>query len=266
MERRSMCIVTLITDYGTRDYYVGALKGVILGIAPDVKIVDITHDIEPHNVVHGAFVLRQVWPWYPPRTIHVVVVDPGVGSDRRIIVGQYAGRLVVAPDNGIVTFLHHDLPAEGVYSVEDRRFTLPCVSETFHGRDVMAPVVGHLAAGVAMREFGPEVDAPELLDVEYLPRIEANVIHGSILHVDRFGTLVTNIRREQIEAVVGRGRTPEVLVNDVLLGPIHAAFCDVRPGESLAMIGSSGLLEIAVNQGNAVERFGHSGVISVVVR
>ncbi|GAG07261.1 unnamed protein product, partial [marine sediment metagenome] len=243
-----MSIVTLITDYGTRDYYVGALKGVILGIAPDVHIVDVTHDIEPHNVSHGAFVLRQIWPWYPSGTIHLAIVDPGVGSDRRIILGQYAGRCIIAPDNGLVTLVHRDIPVEAMYVVEDRRYFMPELSTTFHGRDMMAPVAAHLANGVKPRQFGRVTDRLEMLPGMHRAKATGDTVHGGVLYVDRFGTMVTNIGREQLIGTCGRDHVWEVLVNGIPIGPVRSTFSDVALGEPVAVIGSSGLLEIAVNQ------------------
>jgi hypothetical protein len=262
----TMAIVTLITDYGTRDYYVGALKGVILGIAPEVRVVDITHDVEPHNIAHAAFVLWQVWSWYPEATVHLAIVDPGVGSSRRIILGQYAGRYVIAPDNGLVTLVHQDFTAEAVYVVEDRRYFLPELSTTFHGRDVMAPVAAHLAAGVKPRRFGPAADRLELLPVAHHAVLTGNCVRGSVLYVDRFGTMVTNIRSEQLASPHGQDHPREVLVNGRSIGPVCSSFSDVPSGEPVAFVGSCGLLEIAVNRGNAVNRFGPAESARIEVR
>ena len=260
-----MSIVTLITDYGTQDHYVGALKGVILGFAPDIRIVDVTHEIEPHNVAHGAFVLRQTWPWYPPDTVHLAIVDPGVGSERRTILGRYAGQYVVAPDNGLVTFVHREMAGEALHAVENRGFFLPRTSATFHGRDIMAPVAAHLARGRAADEFGPAIDDPVLLPVEDQARSTGLSVDGKARYVDRFGTLVTNIREEQIAALVRRGGTLEVLVDGIKIGPLRSTFCEVEPGEPVALVGSAGLLEVAVNRGRAVERFGSAPTVGVVV-
>ncbi len=261
-----MPIVTLITDYGMRDYYVGALKGVILRIAPEACVVDVTHEVPPHNVLHAAFVLRQIWPWYPPGTIHLAVVDPGVGSERRIILGQYAGRYVIAPDNGLVTLLHRDQAAEALYVVENRRFFLPDLSTTFHGRDVMAPVAAHLAKGVNPREFGPMTDRLDLLPVADRAEVTGEAVHGSVLYVDRFGTLVTDIRQDQLMGTHRLGRGCEVVVNGHPIGPVRSTFSGVAVGEPVALIGSCGLLEVAVNQGSAVERFGPPDAVRVDVR
>jgi S-adenosylmethionine hydrolase len=261
-----MSIVALTTDYGTQDYYVGAIKGAILGIAPNARIVDVTHEIRPHDVLHGAFVVRQVWPWYPKGTIHLVIVDPGVGSQRRIILGQYGGRYIVAPDNGLVTLLHRDFPAEAMHVVEDRRYFLPVLSATFQGRDMMAPVAAHLANGVNPRRFGRVTDRLEMLPVAHRAAAIGGIIRGGVLHVDRFGTIVTNVLKEQVCGASGQAGDWEVLINGTSVGPVRATFSDVELGEPVAFIGSCGMLEIAVNRGSAIGRFGPAESVRVEVR
>jgi S-adenosylmethionine hydrolase len=261
-----MSIITLTTDYGLRDQYVGALKGVILSIAPSACLVDITHDIDPHNILHGAFVLRQVWPWYPKGTIHVVVVDPGVGSERRIILGRYAGQYVIAPDNGLVTLIHREMPVEALHVVEARRYFLGDLSSTFHGRDIMAPVAAHLANGVSPREFGRATDRLEILPGVHRAEVEGDVTRGMVLYVDRFGTLISNVGADQLSGAGVGCPNSEVLVDGVSVGPLRSAFCDVPPGEPVAFIGSGGLVEVAVNRGRAVDRFGPDPQISVEFR
>ena len=248
-------IIALTTDFGTRDYYVAAVKGVILGIIPDAVIVDVTHEIDPHNVQQGAFVLRQVWPWYPEGTIHIAVVDPGVGSERRILLGRYAGRWVIAPDNGMVTFLHREIPVETMHVVENRKYFAPTLSSTFHARDIMAPVAAHLARGVPPHEFGRATDRIELLPIESQATITQERAVGMVLYVDHFGTLVTNIRRDQVDPAAGDVRG-HVVVNGQTLGAVRTTFSDVAPGEPVALWGGCDRLEIAVHRGRAVDRYG----------
>lgn len=261
-----MPIVTLITDFGACDYYVGALKGVILGIARDVRIVDVTHEVQRHNVLHGAFVLRQIWPFYPLGTIHLAVVDPGVGSERRILLGQYAGQYVIAPDNGLVTLLHRDFRLEAMYVVENRRYFASELSATFQARDIMAPVAAHLANGIRPREFGGVTNRIEMVPVSHCAEATQGTLRGRVLYVDRFGTLVTNVREEQLLGRHQSERTWQVTVNGTPIGPIRSTFAEVALGEPVALIGSCGLLEIALNQGNAAERFGPPDAVSVEVR
>jgi S-adenosylmethionine hydrolase len=261
-----MPIVTLLTDYGTRDYYAAAVKGVICTLAPEARIIDITHDIEPFNVAQAAFVLRQALPWYPAGTIHVAVVDPGVGSDRRILLGQYAGQLVLAPDNGLLTWVHRDFPAQGMHVVEDSRLFLREVSPTFHGRDILAAAAAHLANGVRPRSFGRTTDTIQMLPVPNRAEPKGGGWLGRVVYVDRFGTLVTNIHNEQLGPVGSPSYGREVLVNGHSIGPIRRAFHEAPRGAAVAMIGGSGLLEIAVNQGRAADRFSPPEVVRVEVR
>ncbi len=259
-------MITLLTDYGLRDYYAGELKGVILTIAPEAQIVDITHDIDPFNVQQAAFVLQRIWARYPAGTVHLVVVDPGVGSDRRVILGQYAGRYVVAPDNGLVTWVHREYGAEAMFVVEDRRYFLPQISSTFHGRDILAPVAAHLANGVQPRAFGRMTDRLEMLPIPHRATAAEGGWLGSVIYVDRFGTMVTNIRDGQLCAPRGDVRPWDVLVNGISIGPIRSAFGDVATGSALAIIGGSGFLEVAVNQGSAAERFAPLENVRVEIR
>lgn len=261
-----MPVITLLTDYGLRDHFVGEMKGVILSIAPEAVIVDITHDIEPFGVRQGTFVLRQVWARFPAGTVHCAVVDPGVGSERRIILGQYAGRYVVAPDNGLLTWVHRDYAPETMVVVEDRRYFLPQISATFHGRDIMAPAAAHLANGVQPRAFGRVTDRLEMLPIA--PRAEATDRgwSGIVIYVDRFGNMVTNIHEEQLLASGGGMRTWEVVVNGASIGPMRSSYCEVAVGTTLAIIGGSGFLEIASNQGSAAKRFAPIENVRVEVR
>ncbi|RME40600.1 MAG: hypothetical protein D6788_02995 [Planctomycetota bacterium] len=259
-------IITLITDYGLRDGYTAALKGVILTLAPQVRIVDVTQEIEPFDVQHGAFVLRQVWNWFPPETIHLVVVDPGVGTMRPILLGRYEGRYVIAPDNGLITFVHRSFRTEAMYWVENRELFLADLSSTFHGRDMMAPAAAHLAAGVPPRMFGRPADRVELLPIPWRAEERGGVLEGRVLHVDRFGTLVTNVHRDQLERRKGSVERWRVFVNGDCIGPIRATFADGREGEMLALIGGGGFLEIAVNRGRAADRYPHRSDVRIEVR
>jgi S-adenosylmethionine hydrolase len=261
-----LSIVTLITDFGTRDYYVGAMKGVLLGIAPSVQVVDVTHDIEPQDVAHAAFTLQQILYAYPRDTVHVVVVDPGVGSDRRIILGRYAGRYVIAPDNGLVTFVHGDGSPDILRILENRRYWNRTVSSTFHGRDVMAPVAAHLASGVSPDEFGPQTDRVELLPIPVRAECVGGCLTGCVLCVDRFGTLVTNIHRDQLAGLGDGGHVPDVSVEGEPIGPVRTTFSDVAVGMPVAFLGSADRLEIAVNRGRACDHFGGVGSSRIVVR
>lgn len=259
-----MAIVTLITDYGERDQYAGVLKGVLLCRGPGLTVVDITHDVAPFDVAHGAFVLRQIWSWYPPGTVHVVVVDPGVGSLRRILVGSYDDRYVVAPDNGLVTLVHQDLTCGALYALDAANNAVPDRPATFHGRDIMAPIAAEVALGKPISSFGTPISDPVQLEMATRPTVEKGGVSGGVLHVDRFGTLVTTIRRTDLQSLGGTDDNLVVTVDGTHVGGIKATFGDVGVGEPVAVFGGSGYLEIAVNQGSALQRFGRKA--DVVIR
>ncbi len=250
-----MPIVTIITDFGWRDHYAAAMKGVILQIAPKTTIVDVTHDIPRHDVLHGAFVLCETAKWFPPGTVHLAVVDPGVGTARRIIVGRYGGQFVVAPDNGLISFLHQQLPAEEVRVLENPRLMMPLVSSTFHGRDVMAPAAAHLAAGRRLQEFGPLTDRVDALKIAHAVVTHDHCLLGQIIHVDGFGNLITNIGVDDLKPIYRWRPDAHVYVAETSVGPVRQTYADVAPGEPIALVGSSGLLEVSVNGGSAQDRF-----------
>ncbi len=245
-----MGIITLLTDFGTRDHYVASMKGVIYCKAPRATVVDITHEISAHNIIEAAFVLRHSIVWYPTGTVHVAVVDPGVGSSRRILVGRYDGQIVLAPDNGLLSIVHRDLQLDELYVVEQERYFLPHVSGTFHGRDIFAPVAAHLATGLRLSMLGGRVGEPNVLPLAS-PKQSGDEIRGCVLYIDRFGNLITNIGASMIANELRRGESLVVYVGEKNVGPIRNSYGDVGQGELLALIGSSGTVEISVNTGRA---------------
>lgn len=251
MERRSG-IVTLTTDFGTRDAYVGAMKGVLCSILPEVSIVDITHEIRPQKIIEAAYLLSTVYPWFPPGTVHVVVVDPGVGTKRRPLAVSADGQLFVGPDNGV---LSAPLSGRGVVAhlIEEVDYELPERSDTFHGRDVFAPAAGHLASGVSIERLGPRVE--DFL-IEELPRavVADGCICGEVLRIDRFGNALTNIPRSML-IEIGSGPY-HVTGADRDYGILQRVFQDVPEGETIALIGGDGRVEIAVNGDSAATELG----------
>lgn len=245
-------VITLITDFGQADSYVGTMKGVILGICPQAALVDISHEIRPQAVRQAAYVLATAAPYFPPATVHLVVVDPGVGSERRPIVVQTGRALYVAPDNGVLGLaLAHD-PARLAIHLAEPRYRLPPVSATFHGRDVFAPAAAHLACGTDPRAMGPSIPPSELVALAALepaPQPDGSWL-GEVLHVDRFGNLVTNFQGARHSAGA------RVEVAGVQVDGVNRTYADVEPGELLAYVGSSGCLEIAVRDGNAATKLG----------
>jgi S-adenosyl-L-methionine hydrolase (adenosine-forming) len=246
-----MKIITLTSDFGEADHYIACMKGVILQHAPDARIIDVTHVIQPHDVVHGAFVLRQVFEYFPIGTIHVAVVDPGVGTSRRLIAARYEGQVFLAPDNGLVSLVHRDFRLEELRSIENQHLFGEIISATFHGRDILAPVAGHLARGIRFETVGPLIAELEVLNLDRPTALPNGGVEGQILYVDRFGNLITNIAETDLAAAVGVARNLNVYVGPLRVGPLRTTYAEVNVGEVVALIGSTGMLEIAINQGNA---------------
>lgn len=237
-------IITLLTDFGTADGFVGAMKGVILGRCGEATVVDITHQIAPQDVGAGARALAQAAPLFPASTIHVVVVDPGVGTARRPLLLASRDQLFIGPDNGLLSLAVDD-PVEA--RVLDRpELFLPAVSRTFHGRDVFASVAGHLAAGLAPEDCGSSIKNWTRLELPR-PQVQQHRLLGQVLHHDHFGNLITNLDRQ----LLGDGDRWQVFLQGRSIGPILETFGDVENGRWVAYIGSGGLLEIAIRNGHA---------------
>lgn len=244
--------LTLTTDFGTRDAYVAAMKGVILGIAREARLVDVTHHISPQDVMEAAFVMRGAVPFFPPGTIHLVVVDPGVGTDRRAVAVRHGDRWFVGPDNGLFPLVLGDEPPDAVVSLDDPAYwRTDAPSATFHGRDIFAPVAAHLAAGVPLEALGSPVETLEPLRWA-LPITDRQGIQGWVVHVDHFGNCVTNIPQTLL-AETQDGRPLKCYTGSAVLHDVHPTYGAVAQGEPLLLTGSSGFLEIAVNSGNAAE-------------
>jgi hypothetical protein len=244
-------IVTLSTDFGTRDGYVGAVKGAILARCPDARLVDLAHDIAPGDVAHAAFCLGESAPYFPPGAIHLVVVDPGVGSARRGLACAIGAHVFVAPDNGVLSRVLARGDPVRAFSLERPEHWRADPSPVFHGRDVFGPVAGALAAGAPIASFGPEVPSGELARAPWPePRRERGAWIGAVVHVDRFGNLATSIPLDpaaQGAAEVGGRRIA-----------LARTYADVARGALVALRGSSGLLELAVNGGSAADALGAS--------
>ncbi len=242
-------VITLLTDFGLGDYFVGAMKGVILSINPKATIVDITHEVPPQDVLAAAFILEASWPYFPQGSIHVAVVDPGVGSGRRIIAVKTVRAIFLAPDNGLLTPILKSEDVQEIFSITNPNYWLPEVSPTFHGRDIFAPVAAHLSLGVPLEDMGVTIEDPILLEWPCPFKLPDGTIVGHILHIDRFGNLITNLKAHDLkEGVVIR-------VAGCKIHGLKRTFADVGEGEPVAYIGSTGRLEIAIRQGNAARTF-----------
>ena len=247
-------IITLTTDFGTRDAYVAEMKGVMLGIAQPsgepLTVVDVTHEIAAHDVTEGALALEAAVPFFPRGSIHLAVVDPGVGTTRRGLVLRTDRALFVGPDNGLFTPFLEGPARCNAWELQAEEYRLASVSRTFHGRDIFAPAAAHLAAGVPPERFGAAIDDPVRLAWPTV-RAVTGAVAGAVLHVDRFGNLVTSIRAETIEGV---GRGVRIKLGGRAL-PLVGTYGELETGQAGALVGSGGRLEIAVREGNAAARF-----------
>ena len=250
-----MAVVALLTDFGTDDHYVASMKGAILRVNPKATLVDISHHVPPQDVFRAAFILRQVLPFFPAETVFVAVVDPTVGTERRILAGRYSDRIVLAPDNGLLTFVHRDADLQEVRVVENRRLFASQLSATFQGRDIFAPVAGHLSAGTDLHHVGPIADRIEVLQLPRVIRHPDGTIEGQICYIDHFGNLITNISVMDLSAERTKGRTLTVHFKNQVIGPIRITYADVPPGQPVAVVGSTQMVEIAVNHGSAAQTF-----------
>jgi len=246
-------VITLTTDFGLSDHYVGVMKGVILTIAPHARIVDITHELPPYEPAQAAYIVEQTYRWFPKKTVHVAVVDPGVGSSRRPILMEAAGQYFIGPDNGIFTLVSQR-ERHKVRAITNHKVFLKEVSQTFHGRDVFAPAAAHLAKGVAPARFGSPIQDALRLNMPKPPRTGKRTWSGTILKVDRFGNLVTNFHMDDFGEHMQRPF--EMAVGLEKIGKLATHYAACAPGELFLIVGSSGYLEVSTNSGSASKRLG----------
>jgi len=244
-------IVTLTTDFGTRDSYVATMKGVLLSLCANAQVIDLSHEIPPQDVFQGALFIAEATRWFPKDTIHCVVVDPGVGTARLQMVAQIDGQFFVCPNNGLLTFIARRAHAVKAYAISNETFMRDSVSATFHGRDIFAPTAARLANGALAHDAGDALSAIATLDVPEAHTDDAGTVHGTVIHIDRFGNAITNVDRESVL----NSDSGTVWFGSMALQGIRSTYGDVAPGQALALFGSSGLLEIAVHRGNASETF-----------
>ena len=246
-------VITLTTDFGTTDHFAGTIKGVILGIHSAAQIVDITHEVQAFEIPDGAFTIAQAYRYFPKRTIHVIVVDPGVGSTRRPLLAEMAGHLFIAPDNGVLSMVFaHGTPK--VRHITNDRYFLHPVSRTFHGRDVFAPVAAHLASGVPPARFGKLIDDYLRLTFHLPQRTGKRIWTGSVLKVDRFGNLITNLHVDQFPNL--ETRPFQLLAGVQHITRLALTFTECAAGELFVLVGSSGYLEVATKEASATKALG----------
>jgi S-adenosylmethionine hydrolase len=257
-------VIALLTDFGTRDHYAGTLKGVMLGICPDATLVDIGHDVPAHDVLAGALELAACYRYFPHGTIFLVVVDPGVGSSRRGIAADIGDYKLVAPDNGVLTAVFQEAPPKKVVELTERKYALPTVSRTFEGRDRFAPAAAYLAKGIALVSLGKSISNHHVLDLPK-PIAGAGELRGSVVRVDRFGNLITNIDRRAFAQFVEQ-RPIAIEVDGRPIPRIVATYAEAPPGELCALFGSTDHLEVAINAGDAAATLGLGRGATATVR
>lgn len=264
-------VIALLTDFGAVDTYVGVMKGVMLGIRSQIRFIDITHAIQPQNVRQAAFALMNAYRYFPRGTVFLVVVDPGVGSSRRPLIVSAGGYLFVGPDNGVFSYVLQEWDSAALVEPTEERFLLPQISSTFHGRDVFAPLAAHLAADTPLQAMGLVITDPVLLPAPELDLID-DVLRGEVVHIDRFGNVVTSIGElqwsgdqylmlnprfgDQRESLLMDAAHVVARAGDATLAGIRRTYAEAGRGDLLVTVGSDGFLEVAMNQGDAAARLG----------
>ena len=247
-------VITLMTDFGTNDHFVGVMKGVILNINPKVQIVDITHAVPPQDIHGAAFLINSTYRYFPDGTIHVVVVDPGVGSRRRAIICQTDTAYFVCPDNGVLSYILSGNTTHRVVALDNTSYRLSEVSNTFHGRDIFAPAAAHLSRGVSLSQFGDAVNNVVRLPIQ-IPQVTKTAMVGSVIWVDHFGNLITNLTSDMLESF-GVENSFVIRAGKAEICRLNCSYAESKKSECLAIIGSSGYLEISVNQESAAQVLG----------
>jgi S-adenosylmethionine hydrolase len=273
-------LVTLLTDFGLTDGYVGTMKGVVLSIAPRARLVDISHEIAPQDVAQAAYVLYVSCPFFPAHSVHLVVVDPGVGGTRRSIALSTPSGMFVGPDNGVFSYVMYREPVKTVVELSESRFRLVSISQTFHGRDIFAPAAAHLATGVPITALGPSVTDPVMLPRPTLGLADGGIV-GEVMHIDHFGNVISSIGRlcwEQdallLQSAFGQLQEPVrfgaaqavVEMAGYESTGVRHTYAEAEAGMPLVLVGSSGHLEIAVRNGSAAEELGLRRGDKVIVR
>jgi S-adenosylmethionine hydrolase len=242
-------IITFTSDFGSREHYVGAVKGVLLGVCPNATIVDISHDVGSHDLLEAAFVIAAAYPFFPTRTVHLVVVDPTVGSTRRGIIACTESAYFVAPDNGVLSLVYAQEPAVRVIAIEADHYFRKPVSATFHGRDVFGPVAGRLAAGTDFENFGPPITDYVKFALPPVRKIAENKLEGIVLHIDKFGNAITNITPAEVRRLTGLDASPGVVrINGKEITSYRHYYTEANADDFFSLLGSTGYYEIAASK------------------
>ena len=247
-------IITLTTDFGLGDPYVAVMKGVILSINPEARIIDVSHEIPPGALLQAAAVIEETHTYFPDGTVHVAVVDPGVGGERFPLAIEADGSWFVGPDNGVFALALEKKPSTSIIRLTKKEYFLSFISSTFHGRDIFAPVAAHITTGHAIAAMGEEIKKPAVIHMPR-PHIQNDSLHGEVIRVDNFGNLITSIHQADMENFL-QSDSPRIRVGELVVCGVRRIYTSVDKGEPLALYGSSGFLEIAVSAGNALDYLG----------
>jgi S-adenosylmethionine hydrolase len=242
-------IITLLTDFSTKDPYVASMKGVILNINPHCTLVDITHEVRPHDIEEGAFILANTYSYFPKGTIHLSIVDPGVGGRRKPILLVTQNYFFIGPDDGLFTLVAQREKVKQVVVLTKQKYFLPKVSKTFHGRDLFAPVAAHLSLGIKPDAFGYRINSIEEIGFQN-PILKGGKLSGEIVHIDTFGNLVSNVDKEKLFRFI-KDRSFVIRAGGKVIRDLKKGYWEGKKGKLIALLGSSGLLEISVREGSA---------------
>jgi len=245
--------ISLLTDFGTRDHFVGTMKGVILSICPEAKIVDVTHEVSAFNIMEAAFILKNSYNYFPEGTVHLVVVDPGVGSEREILIVKSRKYIFVAPDNGVLSDILKGEENVSVYKLDKGKFSIKNASSTFHGRDILAPLAARLAKGELPSGFGKKTSNYKIINIPEPVRTK-NIIKGEIIYTDSFGNLITNIRREYFKTIAVGKEKFEIRCKEHRASKIASSYSEGNKKDVNCIWASHGNLEIFVREGNASKK------------
>lgn len=245
--------IALLTDFGFADNFIGVMKGVILKINSNINIVDISHAIEPHNITEAAFLLKNSYKYFRKGTIFLTVVDPGVGSERKPIIARTKNYLFVGPDNGVLSLAVKEDGIERIIKIENKRYFLKPVSDTFHGRDIFAPIAAYLSKGKGPSLFGRTLNSIKQINIPN-PKIIRNRLKGEIIHIDRYGNLVTNIGKDLFKRFIEKKKF-KIKIKNTKIDSVTKSYQAVRKDQPLAIFGSFGFLEISINSGSAKKHF-----------
>ncbi len=244
-------IITLTTDFGLKDPFVGIMKGVILSIHDEVNIIDISHGINSHDIFEGAIIIKEVHPFFPPDTIHVVVVDPGVGGSRRPLLVHACGQYFIGPDNGILSPIIASDSSSKIIEITEKKYFLPEIGGTFHGRDIFAPVAAWLSRGTSLEEFGKIIKDYKTLSIPECKK-KGNTISGEVIYIDKFGNLFTNIEEKHLQGLDIK-KIPVIQIKNYTIKGISKFYEEIKTGQIGVLINSFGFLEVFVSSGNAAK-------------